>query len=398
MVGALTQVSPRSGRTPPGCGAPLADDALVGPAAVTGPHGDCPTAPSRVAGLAETIELRELRYFAAAARSGNLARAAQALNVTVSAVSQQLRKLEGELGTALLVRHGRGVTTTQAGVRLLERADAVVRLLNAPLGPEDPRAAPGGTLSLAVPAELAGALVMPVLTALREQLPEVTPVIKESVDGVADAWLLAGQVDLAILPDPSELEELHIERAVTERIGVAAAPHASLADSAQPLRLRELDSLTLILPGKRHWLRRLVARTAFQRGVRCEPAFEVDGLAATKEMVRRGMGCAVLPATAVREEVARGALVFRPLDQPTLAATYAVACAQGAPALARHATSVVSAALLALAASGTWPGTQPARALAAVPASRPAPCQAAQAWPPPRPVAGREDIALATGD
>src|ERR1700739_338461 len=296
MVGALTQVSPRSGRTPPGCGAPLADDALAASPAVTEPYGDSPAAP-RLAGLADTIELRELRYFAAAARSGNLARAAQALNVTVSAISQQLRKLEGELGTALLVRHGRGVTTTQAGVRLLERVDAVVRLLNAPLGPEDPRAAPGGTLSLAVPAELAGALTMPGVTGLRERLPEVTPIVKESVDGVADAWLLAGQVDLAILPDPSELEELHIERALTERIGVAAAPHSSWADSAQPLRLRELDSLALILPGKRHWLRRLVARTAFQRGVRCEPAFEVDGLAATKEMVRRGLGYAVLPAT-----------------------------------------------------------------------------------------------------
>ncbi|HUB46233.1 MAG TPA: LysR family transcriptional regulator, partial [Acetobacteraceae bacterium] len=104
MVGALTQVSPRSGRTPPGCGAPLAGDALAASPAVTDPYGDSPAAP-RLAGLADTIELRELRYFAAAARSGNLARAAQALNVTVSAISQQLRKLEGELGTALLVRH-----------------------------------------------------------------------------------------------------------------------------------------------------------------------------------------------------------------------------------------------------------------------------------------------------
>ena len=398
MVGALTQDPPRSGRTPPGYGAPPRDDVLVVAPAVTSPYEDSPGAPPCLTGLASSLELRELRYFAAAARSGNLARAAQALNVTVSAVSQQLRKLEGELGTALLVRHGRGVTTTQAGIRLLERVDAVVRLLNAPLGPDEPRAAPGGTLSLAVPAELAGALVMPVLTALRERLPEVTPVVKESVDGVADSWLLAGQVDLAILADPSELEELHIERALTERIGVVAAPHTSLAGSTRPLRLRDLDSLPLILPGKRHWLRRLLARTAFQRGARCEPAFEVDGLAVTKEMVRRGLGYAVLPASAVREEEARGALVFRPLDQPTLTATYAVACAQEAPALVRHAATAVCGALHTLAVSGTWPGAQPARAPAAVLASRPARDQAEQAWGATRPEAGRENIALATGD
>ena len=332
--------------------------------------GACTQASPR---LADTVELRELRYFAAAARSGNLARAAQVLNVTTTAVSHQLRKLEDELGIALLLRHGRGVATTQAGVRLLERVDAVVRLLNAPLGPEDPRAAPSGTLSLAMPAELASALTMPVLTALREQLPGVTPIIKESVDGVPDAWLLAGQVDLAVLPDPSKLEELHVEQALSERVGVVVAPRSSLADSIQPLRLRELDSLPLILPGKQHWLRRLVARTAFQRGVRCEPAFEVDGLAATKEVVRRGLGVAVLSASAVLEEAARGALVFRPLDQPMLAATYAVACAYGAPSLARRATSAVSTALHALAASGTWPGAQPARVPAVAPPLRPGP-------------------------
>ena len=384
--------------TPPDCGPPLMDHALVTTQAVTGPYNEISTAPPRLAGLAESIELRELRYFAAAARSGNLARAAQALNVTVSAVSQQLRKLEGELGTALLLRHGRGVTTTQAGSRLLERVDAVVRLLNAPLWPEEPRAAPGGTLSLALPAELAGALIMPVLTVLRAQFPDVTPVIKESVDGGVDSWLLAGHVDLAVLPDPSKLEELHIQLAMTERIGVVLAPQSALADSAQPLRLRTLDSLPLILPGKRHWLRRLLARMAFKRGARCEPAFEVDGLAVTKEMVRRGLGCAVLPATAVREELARGALVFRPLDQPMLAATYAVACAQGAPSSARRATRAVCGVFHALAASGTWPGAQAVPTPATIPPSRPDPDQEEQAWQTPRLEAGREDAELAAGD
>jgi len=399
MIGAFTQASPCSGITPRARGAPPMGDAIEVSPAASGQYNDALAVPARLTGLADGIELRELRYFAAVARSGNLARAAQALHVTGSAISQQLRKLESELGTRLLVRHGRGVIATQAGVRLLERVDAVVRLLNAPLWPEDPRAAPGGTLTLAVPAELAGALIMPALTALREQLPDVTPIIKESVDGAADSWLLAGQVDLAVLPDPSELEELHIERALTERLGVVVAPHSSFAESMQPLRLRELDSLPLILPGKRHWLRRLVARAAFQRGARCEPAFEVDGLAVTKEMVRRGLGCAVLPATAVREELARGALVFRPLDQPTLTATYAVACGQSAPSSAHRAASAVCGALRALAASGTWPNAQPDRPGGAVPLSRAALGQVEEAWQPTRlEAAGLEDIALATGD
>jgi len=394
MVGAVIQAPPWPGITSPGGGAPLVDDAL--PAATTR-RRQAVAAPTRLAGLSDAVELRELRYFAAAARSGNLARAAQDLNVSVPAISQQLRKLEAGVGAALLVRHGRGVITTRAGVRLLERVDAVVRLLNAPLGPEDPRAAPSGTLTLAVPAELASAVLMPVLTALRQQVPDVTPIIKESVDGAVDSWVLLGQVDLAILPDPSELDELHIERALAERIGVVAAPQSSLADSVQPLKLRELDALPLILPGKRHWLRRLLARTAFQHGTRCEPAYEADGLAVTKEMVRRGLGYAVLPSSAVREETARGALIFRPLDQPMLAATYAVACSEGAPSFARLATRAVCDALRALAAGGDWPGSQPVGALAATPASRPARELAEHTWRSSRPTKEKKETALTTG-
>lgn len=339
--------------------------------------GNMPSA-SRGGGFADTVELRELRYFAAAARSGNLTHAARDLNVTASAVSQRLRRLEGELGTPLLVRHGRGVIATQAGFRLLERVDAVVRLLNAPLGPEDPRAAAGGSLSLAVPAELAGALLMPMLAAVREQFPGVTPILKESVEGGVDSWLLAGQVDVAILPDPSELEELHIEPVLSERIGVVAAPRSSLADSVHPMRLRELECLPLILPSKRHWIRRRMARVAFQRGLRCEPTFEVDGLVAIKEMVRQGLGCAVLPATAVREETARGALVFRPFEQPVLAATYAVACLQKAPLLVRHVAQAIHEVICSSAAGGAWPGVRPVRAPA--PASHPDPRQSEQVW------------------
>ena len=348
--------------------------------------------------MADRIDLRELRYFAAAVRTGNLARAAQDLNVSASAISQQLHKLEGELGTPLLVRHGRGVIATQAGCRLLERVDAVVRLLNAPLGPEDPRAAPTGALSLAIPAELAGVVTVPVLAALRERLPDLTPTIKESIDGGVDSWLLAGQVDLAVLPDPSDVEELEVEPILADPIGVVVGPRSRLAETALPMRLRDLDSLPLILPGKRHWLRRMLARAAFQRGLRCEPAFEVDSLAATRDLVRHGLGCAVLPRAAVREETARGALVFRPLEQPGLAATYAVAFARPAPWFASDAARAVRCALGALAADGTWTGARPIQAHAVASTQNPGSDDAERPRRRPRPMAAEDTIALAAGD
>ena len=72
-------------------------------------------------------------------------------------VTQQVQKLEQELGTQLLIRHGRGVTLTQAGSCLMERIDVILSLLNAPLEPAPAPEQTAGTISLALPSE-AGAV------------------------------------------------------------------------------------------------------------------------------------------------------------------------------------------------------------------------------------------------
>ncbi|HEX8102459.1 MAG TPA: LysR family transcriptional regulator, partial [Solirubrobacteraceae bacterium] len=71
------------------------------------------------------MELRQLRYFAAVARHGSFTRAAEELWVTQSALSQQVRRLEAELGVELLRRTSRGAELTAAGEDLLPRAEAI---------------------------------------------------------------------------------------------------------------------------------------------------------------------------------------------------------------------------------------------------------------------------------
>ena len=84
----------------------------------------------RLAGLdgdhAELVELRQLEYFAAVARHRHFTRAAESLYVTQPALSQQIRRLEAELGLALLRRTSRGVELTAAGEDLLVHAEAVL--------------------------------------------------------------------------------------------------------------------------------------------------------------------------------------------------------------------------------------------------------------------------------
>src|SRR4030081_1044773 len=97
-----------------------------------------------------SLELRELRYFHSVARTGNFGRAARELNIGQPNVSHQVHKLEQELGTKLLIRHGRGVTLTRAGSCLMERIDVILGLLRAPLAPAPEPEQTAGTISLAL--------------------------------------------------------------------------------------------------------------------------------------------------------------------------------------------------------------------------------------------------------
>ena len=344
---------------------------------------------SRAGEAAPAPELRELRSFVAAARTGNLGRAAQAQNISAAAISQQLRKLEATLGTSLLVRHSRGVIPTPAGQRLLERAETILRLLDAALEPAGFAAVGEAAVTLVLPSELGPLVAAPLATLLRQRWPDLTPELRDSAEGPLET-LCGGQADIALLPDPPELDTLHMVPVASERLGLVIAPRDALADSGAPLRLRDLLGVPLLLPARRHWICRRLTKAAFQRGLRFDAVTRVDGVPLIRAMVRDGLGCAVLPAAAVREDLARGALVFRPLEQSVLTVSYAVAASKAAPPMVHELASAMAATIRAIAASEAWPGAQPSR----MPAPPAEPETAPDGLAPP-PAASRPATALA---
>lgn len=314
------------------------------------------SAVSRAAAPAAAPDLRSLICLEAAVRHGSFARAAQELGVSASAISQQLHKLEEERGGRLLIRHGRGVAATPLGASLAARTAAVLRLLRAPLDTQVESLAPEGGISIVLPAEQSGFLAGPLALRVRRDWPAVTLALRESADGGGESLLLRGQADIAILPNQPEVEGLHIQRVAIEHLGLVAAPGSALGRSGGPLRFRDLARVPLILPGEGHWIRRLLAKTAFQRGVGLDVAVQSDGPAATRDMVRAGLGCTVFPSAAVREETARGSLVFRLLEQPALQVVHAVVIGDLAAPAVRAVAGAIAHALRTLAASGAWPG------------------------------------------
>ena len=270
------------------------------------------------------IDLRGLRYFMEVARIGSISAAARALNIAQPALSRQLQKLEDELGVTLLLRHGRGVRLTPEGEVLLGRVEAVMASVqDIPLQLRNDTATLVGHTVLGVP-PAAGLLLAPlVVERFRRAFPRATLQIREGISSSLEEWLLDTRVDVAVLHNPTPLPALDIMPLLRERMVVATAPQD--AGARTPVRLRDLGTLPLILPGLPHSNRRLLEQAAMQHGARLRPTLEVDSVALTKAMVRRGLGCTILTFAAVQDEVARGELAARPIERPPLLSTVCVA-------------------------------------------------------------------------
>jgi LysR family nitrogen assimilation transcriptional regulator len=126
-----------------------------------------------------------------------------------------------------------------------------------------------------------------------------------------------------------------------------------------------LARLPLILPSEQHWIYRRLSHAAFQHGISLRPKLRVQGLASLKPMLRSGLGCTVLPLSAVQEEVTRGSLVFRRIEQPTLTCTHAIAWSDAADAPVAAFAGLVRQAIEELAMRGAWVGADLLSAAAA---------------------------------
>ena len=145
------------------------------------------------------MELRQLEYFVAVARHRHFGRAAEAVYVTQPALSQQVQRLEAELGLALLRRTSRGVELTPAGEDLLGRAEAILGEVAKARGAMDEHAGVmRGTVRVA--ATTADALHLPeVLAAFHREHPGVRLALRHASASEVLALLRRGAVDLAVL-------------------------------------------------------------------------------------------------------------------------------------------------------------------------------------------------------
>jgi DNA-binding transcriptional LysR family regulator len=154
------------------------------------------------------MELTDLVTFAAVARTGGITRAAEALNTVQSNVTQRVKALEAEIGTALFERHSRGMTLTGAGRRLLPYAQRMVALAREALLAASDDGEPHGPLAIGSMETTAAVRLPALLASFHHRFPQVilslrtatsADLVTDVLDGTLDGAFIAGPIDHAEL-------------------------------------------------------------------------------------------------------------------------------------------------------------------------------------------------------
>lgn len=238
------------------------------------------------------MDLRQLRSFVAIARHGNVTRAAQEEYLTQSALSQQLRRLEDELGVKLLTRTSRGVELTAAGADLLRHAERVLAEVAAAQATLAAHAdVTRGVARIAATAADAARLPQALAAFHREQ-PAIRVALRHVPAADVTAIVRRGGADLALAGTGADTAGMDVVPLAREPLHAIAAP-----GDAPPAAVEGLRGAALVLPEPGSALRDAVVAACEAAGFGPVALFEVSDPGAIRTLVHAGLGVSVAPAS-----------------------------------------------------------------------------------------------------
>jgi LysR family hydrogen peroxide-inducible transcriptional activator len=254
------------------------------------------------------MELHQLRYFVATADAGSISRAAERCNLAQPSLSQQIRRLEDQLGRPLFDRIGRGVMLTEAGHALLPRARRILReVRDAEHQLQDDIDAGRGQLLVGAIPTMAPYVLPAALKSVRRLYPECDLTVREDfterlVEAVCDH-----ELDCAITSTP--IDSGRHDRLTVEVLGrepllvvVSSSHHLARDESISLPELRAEPTVTL---HEMHCLGKQIDGFCQLRKVTRHIVCRTTQLATVLELVRLGLGISIVPAMAARADTSR---------------------------------------------------------------------------------------------
>jgi LysR family transcriptional regulator, transcription activator of glutamate synthase operon len=249
------------------------------------------------------VEVHQLAYFESVSRHLHFTRAAEELHVAQPSVSQQIRKLETELGTPLFHRMKRHVALTEAGKTFLPHARAVLRRLDeARLEVQELSGLRKGTLSVGAPPSVGTHLLPRALAAFSRRHPGIALGFREAGSRTLLKLLEEGELDLAVVIQPIRHPVLETLPLLEEELLLAVPRQHSLASGNRRLPLSQLrDEPFVMLREGAYDLRDQTLAACRRAGF--EPYVALDGgeMDSMLRFVAAGIGLAVLPEMVLAE-------------------------------------------------------------------------------------------------
>ena len=267
------------------------------------------------------MELRQLRYFVTVVDAGSITRACDSLHVVQSAVSHQLRLLEEELGSQLLLRSGAGVSPTPAGSALYSHARTILKQVEdakSSVAFEESHIA--GSVVIGIAGSTAQLCAVPILSAARQRYPDIVLSIHEGVSNALVAALVAGKIDLAIVYASEATEKLDTLLVVSEPLFFATTDVNAKREYAgrSSVKLSELARWPMLVQSVPGATRAAIDRACAAENIRYTVVAEVNAPSSLNASVLAGLGSAVLPWVSVELIQASEGLLVRPLANPAV--------------------------------------------------------------------------------
>jgi len=269
------------------------------------------------------VDIRLLRMFATLSRVGSHTKTAEILNLTQSAISHGMKRLEEQVGCALIYKKGKTTHLTPEGRhflgQILRVLDGLDRATDSLAGRGESRA----RLSVVFSTSMAHAILAPVLREFRESYPNISLTVRLEDNAAAVQEVEEGRADLAIVIDGNLPPELKLHPLFSDQLQLLFSPRHPWAERKH-LTAADLKGEHFLLYRRTSLTFQRVEDFFLRSGVRLTSFVEIPSFEIMKQLAQLGLGVAVMAPWVAGKELAEGSLLALPTPRFRIARQWVV--------------------------------------------------------------------------
>ena len=259
------------------------------------------------------MEIHQLEYFVAIAETGGFSRAAERCSVAQPSLSQQIMKLENEIGHPLFDRLGRKVALTDVGRQLLPRAHTILEeLQNIKVEIQTEIQEGYGTLTVGFIPTVAPFVLPRVIRRFSQDFPHATLEVHEGLTNELIQKIIDAELDVGITSLPISSKLIHTEELLTEPLLVASTQKYDIISQAS-IQVKELDDFPFIALSEVHCLGEQVQSFCYQQDLDLNIVCHTSQLTTVQNCVALGLGVSLVPQALAISDYS-DQIVYRPVS------------------------------------------------------------------------------------